>query len=119
MTDPRYAKGKIAVASLPPTIRVCGHDITIERWGSTAANACHRWGEFSSVEQMIRIREDMPTPQQAANTLLHEVNHAVFWLYGVGKDDDEERIVTTLANAWTAVYRDNPWLPFWLSECIR
>lgn len=48
------------------------------------------------------------------DTVLHEVTHAIYWAYVIEDKDEEERIVTTMARAWTQVWRDNPDLLGWL-----
>lgn len=49
---------------------------------------------------------------EMANTLMHEVLHAIHYVHGLsemGQDENsEERIVNSLANGLTQVFRDNP-----------
>jgi hypothetical protein len=46
-----------------------------------------------------------------AETLLHEILHAIWDVYSVKKGDGEERIITSLAMGVSACIRDNP--GFW------
>lgn len=97
---------------LPTKIKVAAFDIDIEDWHHHSANAAHSYGEFSSQENKIRI--DVTTNKiKLIDTFIHEINHAIFWAYGIEDEDKEERVVATLATAWVQIYRDNPdILPF-------
>lgn len=106
------------VERLPSSIRVGVYDFTLEKWSANRAAGAQRWGEFSTCEMRISIQIDMPTRIKAADTLLHEVGHAVYWAFGVVDDDKEERIVNLASTGWLCVYRDNPWLLDWLKECV-
>jgi hypothetical protein len=110
--------GRTAIEALPEIIRIGGFDISIQKWNHHQVLGTQRWGEFSSNEQTLRIRLDMPTKFKAVDTLLHEVMHAVFWAYGVEDEDKEERIVASLGSAQVALYRDNPWLLKWIGEAL-
>jgi len=107
------------VERLPDVVRVGGFDIRIIKWDDLAAAASQRWGEFSSVEQVIRIQRNMPSRFKAADTLFHEISHAIFWVYGVEDSDKEERVVSAFGSAWMQIHRDNPWLARWLLEVLQ
>lgn len=106
------------VASLPDTIRVGPFDMLILKMDEHRAAAEMKWGFFSSIEQVIAIQGPMPTRQKAADTFIHEVNHAIWWAYGLEDEDKEERTVGTLATGWVQVYRDNAWLLGWLKKAL-
>lgn len=111
--------GEQAVERLPHSIRVGPFDYVIEKMTSNQSGAMRRWGEFSSLEAKIRVSTNFPTAVKAADTLLHEVGHAIWFAWGIEKGDDEERVVGNAATGWVTVYRDNPWLLDWLKECLR
>ena len=91
----------------PTKIRVLAFDIEIQDWPPHTAR--NKFGEFSPLENLIRI--DFSTDKiNVVDTLLHEINHAIYWAYGIYNDDKEERTVAIFSSAWTQVYRDNPWL---------
>lgn len=102
------------VESLPDTIRIGPYDLKIEKWDTSAAQATRRWGEFSSVEQIIRIQKGMPTPFKVVDTFFHEAAHAIYWAYSIAEKDGEERTVSMFGTGLMALFRDNPWLPAWL-----
>lgn len=106
------------IAKLPASVRVGPYDFRLEKWCSHAANGARSWGECSSCEFVIRIQDNIPRPEKALDTLLHEIGHALFWTYKLQDDDKEERVVSTMATAWTQIYRDNPWLIDWIGDAI-
>ena len=92
---------------LPCQVRVLAFDIDIVDWKPHDARG--KFGEFSSLENIIRV--DFSTDKiNVVDTLLHEINHAIYWAYGIDDEDKEERTVATFSSAWVQVYRDNPWL---------
>ena len=93
--------------TLPKLVKVACFDIKVVEWEQHRANAARRWGEFSAGEMEIRI--DTSTDKyQLLNTFLHEVNHAIYWAYGIHDKDEEERIVEIMSTGIMQVYRDNP-----------
>lgn len=72
------------------------------------------YGECDNAQSEIRIRADLD-PVKAANTTLHEVLHACYFVGALRDEDNQERIVSVLANQFTQVARDNPRLMEWLA----
>lgn len=91
----------------PTKIRVACFDIAIDVWESKEATALARFGQFSALEQAIKLDGGM-NKVKTIDTLIHEINHAIYWAYGIEDEDKEERIVGTFATALTQVFRDNP-----------
>ena len=107
------------VDHLPPNIRIGPFDFALQPWDVNQSYGARRYGECSCVELRISISRGMAAPVKAVDTLIHEIGHALFWAYGIDAEkDDEERLVGSLATAWTAVYRDNPWLLAWIAEAL-
>lgn len=108
------------VSSLPDSIRVGPFDIRLTRMSASHASAAEAFGYFSREDEVIAV-EASPngSPYGIADTLIHEINHAIFWAYGLRDDDAEERTVATMATGWTQVYRDNPWLLDWLKKALK
>lgn len=106
------------IDELPASVRVGGFDFRIEKWNPNQTLGAQRWGEFSSAEARIAVQRDMPTVHKAVDTVLHEISHAIFWVYGIEDEDKEERIVSTFGSAWMALYRDNPWLLDWIKRAL-
>ena len=106
------------IAKLPPSIRIGPHDFRLEKLNCHAANVRGIWGECAIQEFTIRVQENIPRSIKAVDTLIHEINHAIWWAYKLDDEDKQERIVATMATGWTQVYRDNPWLIDWIREAI-
>lgn len=65
-------------------------------------------GMYKRGEGKIFIDQSL-SPDEKLNTIIHELLHAVYHLYGLPADDDtEERYVNTLANGITEVILRNP-----------
>jgi hypothetical protein len=72
------------------------------------------FGEFCPTDNLIKLSLNA-TPQDMANTLLHELVHAAVW-YGGLRDDgfplekekDEEHVVNVLTNQLCQIMKDNP-----------
>ena len=93
--------------NLPSKVRIACFDVKVEDWNYISANANHAFGEFSVNEQLIRIDTTI-NRMLIVDSFIHEINHAIYWAYGIDDKDEEERIVSTMATGWTQVYRDNP-----------
>lgn len=117
MTNPHFTSGREAVEALPDQIRVGPFDIRIHKWTATQSQAQRCFGQFTSVELQVSIQLDMPSPQKAAHTLLHELNHAIYWTTNIHDKDEEERIVATYATALLQLFRDNPFILPWFQRC--
>tara|TARA_Y100001970_G_scaffold294371_1_gene451988 strand:+ start:4208 stop:4600 length:393 start_codon:yes stop_codon:yes gene_type:complete len=81
------------------------------------------WGQFTARENKIEVQEEAEGID-LANTLLHEVLHAIVYHSSLNQDggalkdggnceDREEQAVNSISNWLMGVFRDNPWfLPF-------
>ena len=98
---------------LPGKVKVGPYDIAIRKFPASDANEQRIFSDFSADGLRIRITEDL-TPAKAADSLLHEILHAVFWVWNIKSGDKEERTVNTVATALTTVFRDNPKVAKWI-----
>ena len=88
-------------------------------WEPLDASGQSKFGMFSSLQGVIRVRSDLP-PQELANTLLHEVLHAAHFVGGMqGGEKEEEDTVIILSNVLCQVWRDNPEFVAFMSEAVR
>ncbi len=62
----------------------------------------------------IELRSDQHNAAFALDTVLHEINHAIYRTFGLNKNSNEEAAVTALATGYAMVMRDNPELTAWL-----
>ena len=91
---------------LPKSVRVGYLDYDV----CSISDISHRYGELHGLTD--NTKHEIHVYQKAAkvevaNTFLHEIMHACFWTYSL-KEENEEGIVTVLANALCQVFRDNP-----------
>ena len=108
-----------SLPSLPASVRVGPFDYRIVDWSPADANANNAMGECYHSALRISLRADL-LPAKKAQTLIHEILHAI-WLVGSVDQagDNEERLVTNLAHHLAQVIRDNPDLMLWLSAASR
>ena len=94
---------------LPDKIRIGYRDFQVEVWDHLNAVSANRFGECDRNLGIIRV-DVVSEPQNVCNTLLHEILHAVRHQQQLENDDheQEERVVTVMANALSQVLRDNP-----------
>lgn len=97
---------------LPDVVRVLGRDIPIYVLDELPAKA---WGEYDYEMQIVRVRAGQQ-PQFEADTVLHELIHAiddVMQLYM------KERQVHCVASGLIALFKDNPTFFEYLRHAIR
>ncbi len=92
---------------LPDKIKVSGFTIAIEEWESSEAAAQGKYGMFSPHQLKIQVDTSID-PQIVAETLLHEVLHAIFWANIIDTTLDEEPVVEKTSLGLFQVLRDNP-----------
>lgn len=102
---------------LPNSIRVGPFDFTVREWTHQEGYSRGRYGEMSTVDFTISV-DQTTAPVKLVDTILHEIGHAIYWAYGIEDGDQEERLVGTLATAWTQVWRDNPSLLHWVGATL-
>jgi hypothetical protein len=76
-------------------------------------------GTFSDTSLTIALRETYSLKQQEAETLLHEILHAIYEIMGVKAKDTEERVVAQMSIGLAGVIRDNPELMTWLIKAMQ
>tara|TARA_R110000751_G_scaffold1961_3_gene7231 strand:- start:2281 stop:2640 length:360 start_codon:yes stop_codon:yes gene_type:complete len=83
------------------------------------------YGIYDNRKGLIEIQKDL-YGQKMANTLVHEIFHAIIDISGLNKssapleeDDDEEIVVHQMANYFLGVCRDNDWLLDYIKENIN
>ncbi len=107
-------------ADLPSSFRLGPYDVQISVRPAPWSDAQVSFGMFSTNPAGIEIAEDIACPITAAVTLRHEINHAIYHVYCLGKEggDIEERVVDGMAHAWTQIERDNPGLTAWFAAAL-
>lgn len=94
-------------------IKVDHRNIRVEAMEHNA-KAC---GFFHDHEGLIQIDYTI-APEQQADTLIHEILHAIWASRSMPSRVSEEQAVTKLASGLATVLRDNPFLSLWLGEAL-
>ena len=105
------------MAEFPTSVRIGHFDYRVEDWHPTQAALANRYGECDHMAKTIRVTR-CHGDKKAAETLIHEVLHAIFTEWVIEDGDKEERIVTTLAGALCTAWRDNPEAFEWIRQQV-
>jgi hypothetical protein len=105
-----------AAPRLPPVVRVGPFDMAVVKLDAAAGK--DDFGQFSADRLEIRLRENFVSPHLAADTVIHEVLHALWWVMDVRPKAGEEHVVTLLSTGLTQFFRDNPAVLAWLRESL-
>ena len=104
----------------PKSIRIGPYDVKILTMSGDRADARKAFGFFTGDTISITMDESIPCPIRATEVFIHEVFHAVCYIYNIEiKKDNEERIVYAMGVAWTQIYRDNPHLLKWITKNLK
>lgn len=77
-----------------------------------------KYGWCDKVNNQIYIYTNSE-PMVVADTLLHEILHAVWFYMGLDDKHDEEAIVNRLATGFTTVLYDNPEILDFVKYCVE
>lgn len=105
------------IPPLPPFVKVGYRRYKIVEWNPSQAVSADRYGECDHTMHEIRLTL-MHGWTKAANTLLHEILHAVWAMQALHDKDEEERYVTSFANGLCSVWSDNPDVIRWIDGGI-
>ncbi len=105
---------------LPESVRVGCLDYEIEDWNSQRANCSGRYGECSTMTQIIRV-DTQYGHVRTASTLLHEILHACahHGAYQCIEKPSEEQTVTHFSEMIAQVWQDNPDVMEWIGKHVR
>tara|TARA_R100000789_G_C3016631_1_gene152558 strand:+ start:1541 stop:1909 length:369 start_codon:yes stop_codon:yes gene_type:complete len=109
----------------PSKIKVGYKDIAIDLVRSDFSKQTDSYGEYQHRANKIEIQQDLNNID-FANTLLHEVLHAVAYEMSLtqegnilSKDTSEEIAINSITNGLMTVFRDNPWFLKFMQEYIH
>jgi len=103
----------------PEKIKIGYREYTLEEWKQTVASANEAQGQFFAKEGVIGYTAE-ETGVSHANTLIHEMLHAIIYQWNMDLDEKvEELVVSGLANGLTTIFVDNPKLMDFLKEKIK
>lgn len=102
----------------PKRLRVGYRHYQIHPWSLQDMERNEQWGECDKTRGEIFVCTESD-PLVVLDTLLHELFHAIWNEYNVGKDSEEEPTVHMLAAGLTQVLYDNPQLLKFCGTAIR
>lgn len=76
------------------------------------------WGLYTHGVE-IELKKGQPNVPMAMDTILHEINHAIYQTSGLSKTSKEEQICAVFATGWTTVWLNNPQLVQWLCNATK
>lgn len=103
------------MAKLPEKVRVGYRDFAVRPMKPLEATSKDIFGECDLTMAEICVRDDLH-PVKAANTLLHEILHAAYYIGDLDDTDKQEKIVTVFANMLSQIWRDNRELIAFIDE---
>jgi hypothetical protein len=101
------------VNSLPDTIRIGPYNLAICKVEKIGEEDKY-FGMFDGSTEQISIVLNHPSKTRAADTLLHEILHGIW--YVVHASGEEEQTVSALATGLIQTFKDNKWLHDWLKK---
>ena len=105
--------------NIPDKIKVGYRDYKLEEWKQTVASANEAHGQFFSKEGVIGYTVEEKGVSHA-NTILHELFHAIIYQWHIDLDEKmEEAVVNGLTNGLMTVFVDNPELMDYLKLKIK
>ena len=100
-------------------IKIGYRDYKIKNLDSIVSRCNEINGQFLASDGVIALSSTEDNISHA-NTLIHEVLHAIIYQWGVELDDkEEEKICNTIANGLTTVFVDNPSLLSYLQKNLK
>jgi hypothetical protein len=100
-------------------IKIGYRDYKIKNLDSIVSKCNEINGQFLASDGMIALSSTEDNISHA-NTLIHEILHAIVYQWGIELDDkEEERICNTIANGLTTVFVDNPSLLSYLQKQLK
>lgn len=108
-----------ALERLPSTVSIGHHEFALSVVSGLVTNSQNVFGQCHLGAFTIEISDSLPSPTKAAETVTHEILHALWWNYCVYDDDKEERIVSKLGGALTDLWLRNPALLDWIRKTLH
>ena len=104
---------------IPEKIKVGYRNYKLEEWKQTVASANDAHGQFFAKEGIIGYVADEKGVSHA-NTILHEILHAIIYQWHIDLEEkEEEKLVNGIANGLTTVFVDNSELMDYLKTKIK
>jgi len=102
--------------SYPNKIKIGPYDYNVETVDHLMDLQGELYGQHDPSSNTIRINGAIKNEQIKAETLWHEILHAIWNIFHLGCPCEEEKAVSSLATGVAMVMRDNPALRKYLWE---
>ncbi len=103
----------------PSRVRIGGFVYKIEWMDGNWTSSVNRYGECSSVNQVIRINDTIST-ERTASTFIHELTHAIIDWFGINSEKmTDEDAAHALGKCFPIIWRDNPAAFEWWGSLVR
>jgi hypothetical protein len=99
--------------NLPTHIKVGPFDFAVRPISRELGLRLREDGDFDG--ESIHVTKGQRGPA-LADTVMHELLHAIFKTFALKDEDDEERIVSAISKGLVGVLRDNPNFAPWLND---
>jgi Zn-dependent peptidase ImmA (M78 family) len=114
------------MSKIPSKIKIGWKDVDIDIIKTSfIKETTDYWGQYNNRTNKIEIQEEAPDIDKA-NTLLHEVLHAILYHSSLNQpggplreDEAEEQAVNSISNWLMGVFTDNPWFLDYLKDTIH
>jgi len=100
------------------TLRIGYRYYQLKEWAEPELVTTDSYGQCDKQRGIIYYCTHLE-PALVAETLVHEINHAIWHEYNLQDDDREERIVHGFGTGWTQVWIDNPDLIKYITKLTR
>jgi len=90
---------------LPSKVYVLGHEYAIEEMSEKTHKEREAYGDCCNDRKLIRVYCDM-IMSGVRDTLLHEILHAVWHLYYLQNNEEEEKAVSRISTGLIALFDD-------------
>lgn len=102
---------------LPTKVKVGPFEYEIRWLDLKRQNRDEIYGKCNSDKCVIWL-PDGRKRQRVGETFFHEVTHAIWYVYGLGKKESQEKAVKALALGWSAFMRDNSEALIWMHNLM-
>jgi Zn-dependent peptidase ImmA (M78 family) len=107
----------------PSPIKIGYQDVAVKVTDTKSEKLLHDSSGFYDGDHSEIFIADRIDQREVVNTLIHESLHACFFTYGmrnvITNKENEEYVCTTLSNALTQIFRDNPELIDWIKNNVK
>lgn len=115
-----YEHGNTWIDTLPASVRIGAFTYRVELMDVGYERERGVFGECVNNDQVIRLGPTQ-TAEKARDTLLHEITHALLWVYGIQLDTVKEwveHLCSQLPMALFLLKRDNPGVWRWIFDNV-